>query len=235
LKNEKDQNGEMKMIVTGGSSGIGRSVVTRARAEGWDVLAPPRTELELRDGDSIRDFTAYAIEWCGGRLDALINNAATALAGAVEELRIEDVREQFEVNVFGHLQITQQLLSSVREARGHVIFVSSDRAARPVPFYGAYAASKRAITGFAGALALEVESCGVAVSVVELGAYESNIRTAIRSEFDDIERRGTRYPELLREMKSRLGQPPLGDPADAAAMILDLLNKSPAVPPDREG
>lgn len=230
-----DQNGSMKMIVTGGSSGIGQAVAMRARAEGWGVLAPLRAELELRDDDVIREFAVRAHEWCGGRLDALINNAGTALAGAVEELRIEDVREQFEVNVFGQIQLTQRLLPALREARGHVVFISSDRASRPVPLYGAYAASKRAVSGFAGALALEVEPHGVAVSVLELGAYESNIRTAIRARFDETERRGTRYPELLREMKSRLGQPPLGDPADAAAMILALLKQSRAVLPDREG
>ncbi len=91
------------MIVTGGSSGIGRAVASQARADGWDVLAPPRAELELRDGASIYAFAERAKQWSGGRLDALINNAGVALAGAVEELRIDDIREQFEVNVFGHV------------------------------------------------------------------------------------------------------------------------------------
>ncbi|MFL6246064.1 MAG: SDR family NAD(P)-dependent oxidoreductase [Thermoanaerobaculia bacterium] len=215
----------MKMIVTGGSSGIGRAVASEARAQGWEVLAPARAELELRDGASIREFARRASAWSGGRLDALINNAGIARAGAVEELAIDDIREQFQVNVFGHVQITQQLLPALREARGHIVFISSDRARTPVPLYGAYAASKRALSGFADALALEVEPAGVTVSVLELGAYESNIRTAIRAQFDEIERSGTRYPELLREMRSRLGSPPLGDPAGAASAVLALLKK----------
>ena len=213
------------MIVTGGSSGIGRAVASRARAEGWAVLAPLRAELDLRDGASIREFAERARRWSGGTLDALINNAGVALAGAVEELRIEDIREQFEVNVFGHVQLTQQLLPALREARGHVVFISSDRATAPAPLYGAYVASKRALSGFADTLALEVRPFGVAVSVLELGAYESNIRTAIRARFDEVERAGTRYPELLREMQSRLGSPPLGHPADAAARVLALFRK----------
>jgi NAD(P)-dependent dehydrogenase (short-subunit alcohol dehydrogenase family) len=213
------------MIVTGGSSGIGAAVVAMSRAQEWDVLAPARTELELRDDASIRTFAARALSWCGGRLDALVNNAGFALPGAVEELAIDDVREQFEVNVFGHVQLSQQLLPALREAGGHIVFISSDRARAPVPLYGAYVASKRALSGFADALALEVGPVGVKVSVLELGAYESNIRTAIRARFDAIERRGTGYPELLHEMQSRLGSPPLGDPAEAAAAVLALLAK----------
>jgi NAD(P)-dependent dehydrogenase (short-subunit alcohol dehydrogenase family) len=217
--------GGVKMIVTGGSSGIGQAVVSKARAEGWDVLAPVRAELELRDGVSIREFAERAKQWSGGRVDALINNAGIALAGAVDELRIDDIREQFEVNVFGHVQLTQQLLPTLREAGGHIVFISSERATAPAPLYGAYIASKRALSGFADALALEVRPFGVAVSVLELGAYESNIRTAIRARFDEIASGGTRYPELLREMQSRLGSPPLGDPLDAAAKVMALLKK----------
>jgi NAD(P)-dependent dehydrogenase (short-subunit alcohol dehydrogenase family) len=213
------------MIVTGASSGIGNAVAASARAQGWDVLAPARAELELRDSASIDAFTERAREWSGGQLDALINNAGIALAGAVEELAMDDIREQFEVNVFGHVQLTQQLLPALREARGHIVFISSDRVRSPVPLYGAYVASKRALSGFADALALEVAADGVKVSVLELGAYESNIRTAIRERFGEIERNGTRYPELLREMQTRLGSPPLGDPADAAAAVLALLEK----------
>ncbi len=213
------------MIVTGGSSGIGRAVASQARAQGWDVLAPPRAELELRDGASIHAFAERAKQWSGGRLDALINNAGIALAGAVEELRIDDIREQFEVNVFGHVQLTQQLLPALCAARGHIVFISSDRASAPAPLYGAYVASKRALSGFADTLALEVRPFDVAVTVLELGAYESNIRTAIRARFDEIERSDTRYPKLLREMQSRLGSPPIGDPADAAAKVLALLKK----------
>jgi NAD(P)-dependent dehydrogenase (short-subunit alcohol dehydrogenase family) len=213
------------MVVTGGSSGIGRAVASQARAEGWEVLDPPRAELELRDAGSIREFAERAKQWSGGRLDALINNAGIALAGAVEELRTDDIREQFEVNVFGHVQLTQQLLPALREAGGHIVFISSDRATAPAPLYGAYVASKRALSGFAAALALEVRAFDVAVTVVELGAYESNIRSAIRARFDEIGRGDTSYPDLLREMQSRLGSPPLGDPADAAAKVLALLRK----------
>ncbi len=81
------------------------------------------------------------------------------------------------------------------------------------------------MSGFADTLALEVRPFDVAVTVLELGAYESNIRTAIRARLDEIGRGDTGYPDLLREMQSRLGSPPIGDPADAAAKVLALLKK----------
>jgi NAD(P)-dependent dehydrogenase (short-subunit alcohol dehydrogenase family) len=228
----------MKLVVTGCSSGIGRAVALKARAAGWDVLASVREAdhanaveqqgcatamLELRDAASIERFAVEATQWCDGRLDALVNSAGVAFPGPVEELRMDHVREQFEVNVFGHVDLTQRLLPSVRAAGGRIVFISSDRASAPVPLYGAYVASKRALNGFADVLASEVEALGVGVSVLELGAYDSNIRTAIRKRLDEHDRAGSPYAPLVTQMKARLGQPPLGDPDDAAAAVLALL------------
>jgi NAD(P)-dependent dehydrogenase (short-subunit alcohol dehydrogenase family) len=228
----------MKLVVTGCSSGIGRAVALKARAAGWDVLASVReadhanaleqqgcatASLELRDAASIERFAVEVTQWCEERLDALVNSAGVAFPGPVEELRMDHVREQFEVNVFGHVDLTQRLLPSVRAARGRIVFISSDRASAPVPLYGAYVASKRALNGFADVLASEVEALGVGVSVLELGAYDSNIRTAIRKRLDEHDRAGSPYAALVTHMKARLGQPPLGDPEDAAAAVLALL------------
>jgi NAD(P)-dependent dehydrogenase (short-subunit alcohol dehydrogenase family) len=229
----------VNLVVTGASSGIGRAIAIRAVREGWAVLATVRREtdraalrgegcatslLELRDRHSIEAFSGEVLEWCGGALRALVNNAGIAIPGALEEQSIDEVREQFEVNVFGHVAVTQRLIPAVREARGTIVFVSSDRAGSPVPLYGAYAASKRALAGFAEVLSLELGDAGVRVETLELGAYESNIRTRIRARFDELARESSPYGDLVRTMRARLGSPPLGAPEEAAEKVMSLLS-----------
>lgn len=179
--------------------------------------------LDLRDDASVANFAVETEAWCGGRLNALINNAGTALPGAVEDLSIAEVRELFEVNTFGHVAVTQRLLPAVRAARGRVVFVSSDRARVPTPLYGAYAASKRAIEGFAAALGMEVESQGVSVCVLELGSFQSAIREPIRERLEHVGP-DSRYAELAELARSSLGSPPLGDPSEVAEAALALLD-----------
>lgn len=227
-----------KLVVTGASSGVGRAVALCSAQAGWNVLATVRKEaqrqqleaagcdtaiLELRDVDSIESFAKQAASWCQGKLEALVNNAGVALPGPVEELHLEDVREQFEVNVFGHIHVSQRLLPALREAHGRIIFVSSDRAQLSIPIYGAYVASKRALSGFAEALAAEVRSFSVAVTILELGSFESNIRTEIRARLESAEHNGSLYAELVRAAESNLGKPPMGTPDEAASAVLDLL------------
>ena len=237
---------ERKLVVTGTSTGIGHAIALRAARAGWSVLATARdpaaahtqraaaalaeagcavAKLDLRDEGTIAGFAAQADAWCEGRLDALVNNAGTALPGAVEELSIAEVRDQFEVNVFGHVVVTQRLLPALRRAAGRVVFVSSDRAREPVPLYGAYSASKAALEGFAGALAAEVEGFGVMVSVLELGSYRSAIREPIRERLERVPP-GSPYATATRASLDRLGSPPLGDPAEVAAATLQLLDAS---------
>lgn len=237
---------ERKLVVTGTSTGIGHAIALRASREGWQVLATVRdptaphtrnaadaltgagcrlAQLDLRDEGSVAEFAAEAEAWCGGRLDALVNNAGVALPGAVEDLSMAEVRDQFEVNVFGHVAVTQGLLPSLRSAGGRIIFVSSDRARRPVPLYGAYSASKAALEGFAAALAAEVEGVGVAVCVLELGSYRSAIREPIRARLEGVSS-GSPYAATARDHLERLGSPPLGDPGEVAAAALELLDSS---------
>jgi NAD(P)-dependent dehydrogenase (short-subunit alcohol dehydrogenase family) len=231
-------------VVTGTSTGIGHAIASRAGREGWRVLATVRDPsashsrrasaalrdcgcvvigLDLRDERSVAEFAAEADAWCDGRLDSLVNNAGSALPGAVEDLEIAAVRDQFEVNVFGHVTVTQRLLPALRAARGRVLFVSSQRARVPAPLYGAYGASKRALEGFAAALGAEVEPFGVRVCVLELGSYESAIREDIRPRLEEVDP-GSLYAAATRSSLERLGAPPLGDPDEVAEAALELLD-----------
>jgi NAD(P)-dependent dehydrogenase (short-subunit alcohol dehydrogenase family) len=231
------------IVITGTSTGIGHAIALRAGREGWRVLATVRDPsashsrraaaaledsgcaviaLDLRDEGSIAEFAAGAEAWCGGSLNSLVNNAGSALPGAVEDLQMADVRDQFQVNVFGHVTVTQRLLPALRAAHGRVLFVSSDRARVAVPLYGAYGASKRALEGFADALGAEVEPLGVRVTVLELGSYESAIRDQIRPRLEEVDAESP-YAPATRASLERLGTPPLGDPDEVAEAALDLL------------
>jgi NAD(P)-dependent dehydrogenase (short-subunit alcohol dehydrogenase family) len=179
--------------------------------------------LDLRDDESIAAFAAETEAWCDGRLDALVNNAGIALPGAFEELPVADVRRQFEVNVFGHVAVTQRLLPALRTAGGRVVFVSSDRARKAVPLYGAYSASKSALESLAAALAAEVGGFGVMVSVLELGSHRSAIREPIRERLEATPP-DSPYAERARASLAGLGAPPLGEPDDVAVAVLELLS-----------
>ncbi|SMF73470.1 Short-chain dehydrogenase [Tistlia consotensis] len=232
------------LVVTGGSSGIGRATALLAAARGWPVLASVRNEadaagleaagcatarLDLRSEASIEAFAGAVLDWSDGRLAGLVNNAGTALPGPVERLDLDAAREQFEVNVFGAVGLTQRLLPALRSSRGAVVFVSSDRAPVAVPLYGAYVAAKRALEGFAEVLALEVADAGVGVSILRLGSFESAIRGPIRARLDALDGDDPEYAAPIARARASLGSPPLHPPGLAAEAILRLL-LAPAPP-----
>lgn len=224
-----------RLVVTGASAGLGRALAELARRRDWQVLATVRNEhdrpelqqlgcstalLDLTDARSISAFAATTIAWCAGRLDALVHNAGTAFPGPVEELPEDDLRAQFEIGVFGPVALTQRLLPVLREAKGRLLFVSSDRAQLSVRFYGAYVASKRALEAFAETLALEEPQ--VRVCIFEPGSFESAIRGPIGERLDGVSH-GSRHEAALRASRQQLGGPPI-EPVDTVARAaMDLL------------
>ncbi len=129
------------VLITGASTGIGRATALRLAGSGWTVLAGVR---RVNDGDAlvvaggeriipiILDVTDAAqidaaVEEVGehGRLDALVNNAGSAIGGPLELLSLDDLRRQFDVNFFGHVALTQALIPALRRARGRIVLISS--------------------------------------------------------------------------------------------------------------
>ncbi|MCZ8382602.1 SDR family NAD(P)-dependent oxidoreductase [Mycobacterium sp. CPCC 205372] len=167
------------VLITGASRGIGRQLVAHLAAAGWDVVAGVRTAADAeavaaidRVSTVLLDVTdeAHIAALAGAlpaRLDAVVNNAGIVVAGPVEAIDPAAWREQFEVNVFGQLAVTQAVLPKLRASRGRVVFVSSVNGRLSVPMLGAYSASKFALEGAADALRVELRPWGVAVAVVE--------------------------------------------------------------------
>ncbi|MFF8196407.1 SDR family NAD(P)-dependent oxidoreductase [Streptomyces bobili] len=180
-------------FITGSSRGLGRQFAQAALSRGDKVAATARSADSLADlvaahGDQVLplalDVTDKAAVTAAvqrahehfGRLDAVVNNAGTAVSGMVEELSEDDVRAQFEANLFGSLWVTQAALPYLRaQGSGHLVMVSSMLAHMTSPTMGAYTASKAAMEGLAEALAQEVAAFSIKVTIVEPGAFATDM------------------------------------------------------------
>ena len=180
------------ILITGCSSGIGFQVAQGLRARGWRVFATARQPadvtrlqadgleslaLDLRDSASIQTAVTAVLERTGGRLDALFNNGAYGQPGAVEDLSREALREQFETNLFGTLELTNRLIPVMRrQGGGRILFNSSVLGLVAFPYRVAYVASKFALEGLADTLRLELTGTGIHICLIEPGPILSRFR-----------------------------------------------------------
>lgn len=180
------------ILITGCSSGIGHCVAHGLKARGWRVFAAARQPadvvrlqgeglesllLDVRDSASIHAAVADILERAGGRLEALFNNAGYGQVGAVEDVSRAAFREQFETNVFGAQELTNQIIPVMRrQGGGRILYNSSVLGLVAFPYRGAYVASKFALEGLADALRLELAGTGIHVSLIEPGPILSRFR-----------------------------------------------------------
>lgn len=183
----------MAILISGCSSGIGLETALFLKDKGYQVIATARSEsalyhlkqqglaaiqLDVDNSQSIQQGVAQAIILANGNIDVLINNAGFGQAGALEDLTRETIREQFETNVFGLIELTNAVLPYMREKnKGHIINISSILGIISLPFRGAYNASKYAVEGFSDTLRLELSKTPIKVSLIEPGPIESNFRS----------------------------------------------------------
>ena len=179
------------IVVTGASTGIGAASARELARKGFHVLAGVRREA---DGDALRaeniepqilditmgtDVAAIADRVARDPLRrplrALVNNAGIAVNSPVETLPIDQWRRQFEVNLFGHIAMTQALLPALLLSSGTVVNISSVGGKVVLPTYGAYAGSKFALEAASDALRREVTELGIKVVVVEPGAVKTEM------------------------------------------------------------
>jgi NAD(P)-dependent dehydrogenase (short-subunit alcohol dehydrogenase family) len=190
------------LLITGASTGIGRACALRLAGAGWRVLAGVRTEeagarlaaeappgrleallLDVTNQQQI-DAARALVDGGGGggSLDALVNNAGVGVGGPLEMVSTEELRGQFEVNVFGQVALTNALLPALRRARGRIVFVSSIGGLVVMPFTAPYGASKHAIEAIADSLRVELASSHVQVALVEPGSVATPIWDKSREE-----------------------------------------------------
>jgi NAD(P)-dependent dehydrogenase (short-subunit alcohol dehydrogenase family) len=189
-------------LITGASTGIGRASALRLAGKGWTVLAGVRdkavgealeaqapagslTALTLDVTDPAQIASAAAQLPPSG-LDALVNNAGIGIGGPLELISGEDLRRQFEVNVFAQVAVTQAMLPALRRAGGRIVFISSIGGRVAMAFTAPYAASKHAIEALADALRVELRSSGVQVALIEPGSVATPIWDKGRAEADRL-------------------------------------------------
>ena len=177
------------IIITGCSSGIGAYSARALHADDWRVFATVRRiedKAALEDQgietlimdytkpDTIAALVAEVTRRTGGRIDALFNNGAYGQPGAVEDVSVDVLRQQFETNVFGWHDLTCRVIPYMRkQASGRIVHCSSILGLVPYRYRGAYTASKFALEGLGVTLRMELQGSGIHVSLIEPGPIAS--------------------------------------------------------------
>ena len=178
------------VLVTGASTGIGLATAQYLAAKGMHVFAGARKQealeglaknsnitplnLDVTNTEDIKQAKKIIKEKTAG-LFGLINNAGIGKGGPLMDVTLEDLRAQFEVNLFGVHQITQAMFPLLLEAKGRIVMMSSDSGFFATPFFGPYCSSKFALEGYADSLRREITPYGVKVIIIEPGRITTPI------------------------------------------------------------
>ena len=183
---------QKSILITGCSSGIGVDCAETLHAMGWKVFASCRKQadcdrleamgitsprLDHADADSIRDTIEQVKQATGGTLDAVFNNGAFAVPGAVEDLPTDALRAIYETNVFGYHEVIRQVLPIMRaQGHGRILNCSSVLGFITLRFRGAYNSTKFALEGLTDTLRIEMRDTGIKVILIEPGPIGTKIR-----------------------------------------------------------
>ena len=248
--NTDDINKKKIAIVTGSSSGIGFETSLLLARNGFLTYATMRNldksdrikelkqkerlplevlKLDVTDDKSVNE----AIEKVTneqGRIDVLVNNAGYALVGPLEELSIQELKEQFETNVFGVIRVTKSVLPIMRKQRdGIIVNVSSVAGRIGFPLTSAYVSSKFALEGLSESIAYELEQFGIKVILIEPGviktSLDNNLKIGKNVSSTTVNDRNSPYADITEKriaaFKPRFenGSPPI----EVAKVILNAI------------
>jgi len=257
--NTDDRNKKVVAVVTGSSSGIGFETSGLLAKNGFITYATMRNldksnkiidlkqkekiplevvKLDVTDDKSVKE----AIEKISNEqetIDVLINNAGYGLVGPLEELSIQEFKEQFETNVFGVIRVIQEILPIMRKQRhGTIVNISSVAGRIGFPLTSAYVSSKFALEGLSESMAYEIEPFGIKVILIEPGVIKTNFDGNLKigkkvSTTATTNNRNSPYADITEKriagFKPRFenGSPPI----EVAKVILNVIT-SKNVPPE---
>ncbi|WP_342498631.1 oxidoreductase [Bacillus sp. FSL R5-0820] len=234
-------------IVTGANSGFGKLITLRLAQQGYTVIAGVRQEtkakklaeevknaalsesihieaLDVTDTQSIQTFqkrlNAYA------PIHLLVNNAGTAYAGFAEEVPVDQYREQFEVNVFGVMEMTQAVLPLMTRG-AKILNMSSISGLMGMPALSPYVSSKFALEGYTESLRIELAAFGIQAALIEPGSFQTNIWNTSMNEQMTPPAEGSKYTAIYEKMMSYIEAQKnnYGDPGEVAELVVSLAEK----------
>jgi NAD(P)-dependent dehydrogenase (short-subunit alcohol dehydrogenase family) len=233
-------------LVTGASKGLGLALVKKLLNEGYKVAATSRNlsdlnkavdanseqflplAVNLTNEDSVQEAVELTVKTFG-KIDVVVNNAGYGLLGGIEELTDREARDNFEVNVFGSLNVIRKALPYLRAQKsGHILNVSSIGG-----FTGAFAgggiycATKFAVNGFSETLSAEVAPFGIKVTIVQPGYFRTNFLSAgslavPQNQIADYQN----VRDIVNFHQNDMDQQQAGDPEKAAAAMISITNEA---------
>lgn len=233
-------------FITGASKGLGLSLAKQLIQKGELVVATSRKigelekaispqtsqflplQMDLVSETSVKNAIEKAIATFG-RIDNIVNNAGYGLLGAVEELSDSEARKNFDVNVFGSLNVIRQGLPHLRKQKsGHIFNISSIGGyTGDFPGFGIYCATKFAVTAFSEALAMEAKPLGIKVTIVLPGYFRTNFLESdslVTPQNEISEYQATRDSQQLHQQQINGNQP--GDPDKGVQAIIAIANQT---------
>lgn len=218
------------ILITGCSSGIGEAAAHTLRGRDWRVFATARRaedverlraagfeslRLDYSDPDSLEAGAREVLERTGGRLDALFNNGAYAVPGALEDIPTAALRDLFEANFFGWHTLTRAVIPAMRaQGHGRIVQCSSILGFIGMPFRGAYNASKFALEGYSDTLRLELAGTGIHVVLIEPGPIATRFTENAMANFHRvIGAEGLAGSRFRASYEARLARMAAGEPS----------------------
>ncbi|BAY50385.1 short-chain dehydrogenase/reductase SDR (plasmid) [Scytonema sp. HK-05] len=234
-------NTDKVWLITGSSTGLGRALAQAVLERGYHLVATARQPEQLKElNDRYPDrITTIALDVTNAqsiqqaieaalnaynRIDVLVNNAGYGTVGAIEEVNDDDIRRQFDTNLFGAINVTRAVLPTLREQRsGHILNISSANGISAFAGVGIYSATKFALEAISEALAQEVKPLGIKVTIIEPGSSRTNFSSrALSTLSHQINDYAQTSGKIVQRLQERDGKQP-NDPAKAAAAMIQVV------------
>ncbi|USK35964.1 SDR family NAD(P)-dependent oxidoreductase [Bacillus sp. F19] len=237
--------GEKKVwFVTGASRGLGLALIKQLIKSGDYVAATSRSLNDLTQAvsDDTKQFLPLTVDLTNeasiqqavektmetfGKIDVIVNNAGYGLGGSIEELTDQEIRLNFDVNVFALLNVIRKTLPYLREQRsGHIFNIASLSGYVGSPGFGSYSATKFAVIGLSESLAAEVEPFGIKVTVVAPGFFRTNFLSSSsvmygKNQIEDYKA----VHEVKDFLENMVDGKQEGDPEKAALAMIHIANE----------
>ncbi len=245
LINKEEDKMRKSIIVTGASSGIGKATVIRLVKSGYQVFGLARrysnlTSIytELPSSIENKEFQFIPLEFditkpdrfdCiineifskakGNTIYGLVSSAGYVEPGAIEDITMQDIRNQFETNLFGLVGLIKKILPLMLENNeGRIVNISSVSGLISLPLIGVYSATKYALEAVTDALRMELWNTNIKVITINPGLVDTNINTVSRPKLDNlVEKKSSRFSEIYRKY---LYNVPIGLPSDSVANVI---------------